>query len=50
MYEIHRGQLTQMLDILEYLKDFDSTGINTRDDNVGLYEELLAVLDGADNE
>ena len=46
MYEIHRDQLIQMLDILEYLKDFNSTGINTREDNVGLHEELSAVLEG----
>ena len=46
MYEIYRDQLIQVLDILEYLKDFDSTGINTREDNVGPYEELSAVLEG----
>ena len=46
MYEIYRDQLIQVLDILEYLKDFDSTGINTREDNVGLYEELSAGLEG----
>ena len=46
MYDIYRDQLIRVLDILEYLKDFDSTGINTRKDNVGLYGELSAVLEG----
>ena len=47
-YEISRNQLIQVLDILEYLQDFDRTGVNTREDNSGLYRELLAVLEGDD--
>ena len=46
--EVTRDQLVQVLDILEYLKGFDSTAINTREDNRGLYEELLTVLEGGD--
>ena len=46
--EVTRDQLEQVLDILEYLKDFDRTAINTREDNLGLYEELLTVLEGDD--